>query len=168
VVFENALDLEMVGTLAPGANITCVYGPGLRGGPSETNFPDPEYAIVATLKNLVAVSNSWGDGDSVGSSTTDNYVKLIEANGTAVFASAGDDGDTSIQSYPANDAQNTFGFVAVGGTTLNVNGVAGYLNAAGTSIINTIKSQIVWYDNGNVSSNGDHWGTTSGTSTAYP
>ncbi|MGC8580496.1 MAG: protease pro-enzyme activation domain-containing protein, partial [bacterium] len=168
VVFENTLDLEMAGTLAPGANLICVYGPGKSGGPSETNFPDNEYAIVATLKNLVAVSNSWGDGDSVGSSTTDNYVKLIEANGTAVFASAGDDGDTSIQSYPANDAQNTFGFVAVGGTTLNVNGVAGYLNAAGTSIINTIKSQIVWYDNGNVSSNGDHWGTTSGTSTAYP
>ncbi|MGB9815888.1 MAG: S53 family peptidase, partial [Thermoplasmata archaeon] len=168
VVFENALDLEMAGTLAPGANLICVYGPGKSGGPSETDFPDKEYAIVATLKNLVAVSNSWGDGDSVGSSTTDNYVKLIEANGTAVFASAGDDGDTSTQSYPANDAQNTFGFVAVGGTTLNVNGVAGYLNAAGTSIINTIKSQIVWYDNGNTTSNGDHWGTTSGTSTAYP
>ncbi|MCI4434872.1 MAG: S8/S53 family peptidase, partial [Thermoplasmata archaeon] len=168
VVIENALDLEMVSTLAPGANVVCVYGPGSGGGPKETNFPDNEYAIVATLKNLVAVSNSWGDGDSVGSSTTDNYVKLIEANGTAVFASAGDDGDTSTQSYPANDAQNTFGFVAVGGTTLNVNGNAGYLNGAGTSIINTIKSQVVWYDNGNTTSNGDHWGTTSGTSTAYP
>ena len=168
VVIENALDLEMVSTLAPGANVVCVYGPGKQGGPSETNFPDKEYGIIATLKNLVAVSNSWGDGDSPGSSTTDNYVKLIEANGTAVFASAGDDGDTSTQSYPANDAQNTFGFVAVGGTTLNVNGNAGYLNGAGTSIINTIKSQVVWYDNGNISnSTGDHWGTTSGTSTAY-
>jgi len=160
VMIENTLDLEMVSTLAPGANVVCVYGPGSGGGPSETDFPDNEYAIVAELKNLVAVSNSWGDGDDVGSAATDNYVLLIEANGTAVFASAGDDGDTSTQSYPANDAHNTFGFVAVGGTTLNVNGNAGYLNGSGTSIINTIKSQVVWYDNGE--------GTQSGTSTAYP
>lgn len=58
---ENTLDLEMAGTLAPGASLVCVYGPGgSGGGPSETNFPDPEYSIAAGLTNLIAVSNSWG------------------------------------------------------------------------------------------------------------
>ncbi|MEM3327960.1 MAG: S53 family peptidase, partial [Thermoplasmata archaeon] len=165
---ENTLDLEMVGSLAPGASLVCVYGPGAsNGGPSETNFPDPEYAIAAGLSNLIAVSNSWGGGDTTTSSTTDNYVKQMEATGTSVFASSGDDGDTTTQSNPANDAQNTFGFVAVGGTTLTLNGNAGYLNGAGTPI-NPIINQVVWYDNGNTSSNGDHWGTTSGVSSAYP
>ncbi|MEM3301058.1 MAG: protease pro-enzyme activation domain-containing protein, partial [Thermoplasmata archaeon] len=118
---ENTLDLEMVGSLAPGASLVCVYGPGAsNGGPSETNFPDPEYAIAAGLSNLIAVSNSWGGGDTTTSSTTDNYVKQMEATGTSVFASSGDDGDTTTQSNPANDAQNTFGFVAVGGTTLTL------------------------------------------------
>ncbi|MEM3036153.1 MAG: hypothetical protein QXS18_05045, partial [Thermoplasmata archaeon] len=97
----------------------------------------------------------------------DNYVKQMEATGTSVFASSGDDGDTTTQSNPANDAQNTFGFVAVGGTTLTLNGNAGYYNGAGTPI-NPIINQVVWYDNGNTSSNGDHWGTTSGVSSAYP
>ncbi len=166
---ENTLDLEMVGTLAPGASLVCVYGPGAtNGGPSESNFPDNEYAIASQLSNLIAVSNSWGDGDSQSSSTTDNYVKQMEATGTTVFASAGDDGDTSTQSNPANDAQNTFGFVAVGGTTLTLNGVAGSYNGAGTPLNNPIKSQIVWYDSRSTTSNGDHWGTTSGTSTVYP
>ena len=166
---ENTLDLEMVGSLAPGASLVCVYGPGAsNGGPSETNFPDPEYAIAAGLSNLIAVSNSWGGGDTTTSSTTDNYVKQMEATGTSVFASSGDDGDTTTQSNPANDAQNTFGFVAVGGTTLTLNGNAGYYNGAGTPLTNVIKNQVVWYDNGNTSSNGDHWGTTSGVSSAYP
>ncbi|MEM1756026.1 MAG: S8 family serine peptidase, partial [Thermoplasmata archaeon] len=97
-----------------------------------------------------------------------NYVKQMEATGTSVFASSGDDGDTTTQSNPANDAQNTFGFVAVGGTTLTLNGNAGYYNGAGTPLTNVIKNQVVWYDNGNTSSNGDHWGTTSGVSSAYP
>jgi subtilase family serine protease len=167
---ENTLDLEMVGTLAPGASLVCVYGPGgSGGGPSETNFPDPEYAIAAGLSNLIAVSNSWGDGDTTTSATTDNYVKQMEATGTSVFASSGDDGDTTTQSNPANDAQNTFGFVAVGGTTLTLNGNAGYYNGAGTPLTNVIKKQVVWYDTiDSPNSNGDYWGTTSGVSSAYP
>ncbi|MGC8688950.1 MAG: S53 family peptidase, partial [Thermoplasmata archaeon] len=167
---ENTLDLEMVGSLAPGASLVCVYGPGAtNGGPSETNFPDPEYAIAAGLSNLIAVSNSWGDGDTTTSATTDNYVKQMEATGTSVFASSGDDGDTTTQSNPANDAQNTFGFVAVGGTTLTLNGNAGYYNGAGTPLTNVIKKQVVWYDTlSSPNSNGHYWGTTSGVSTAYP
>ncbi|MFP3318691.1 MAG: protease pro-enzyme activation domain-containing protein [Thermoplasmata archaeon] len=166
--YENTLDLEMVSTLAPGANVVCVYGPGGSNGPAETNFPDNEYAAASQLNNLVAVSNSWGGSDTQTDNTTQNYITEMEATGTTVMASAGDDGDTSTQSNPANDATNTVGFLAVGGTTLTLNGQAGSYNGAGVPAINAIKNQIVWYDNGNTSSNGDHWGTTSGTSSAYP
>ncbi|MEM3335814.1 MAG: hypothetical protein QXY47_07270 [Thermoplasmata archaeon] len=144
VYVENTLDLEMVGSLAPGASLICVYGPSAsNGGPSETNFPDPEYAIAAGLSNLIAVFNSWGDGDTPTSFTTDNYVKQMEATGTSVFASSGDEGDIFIQSNPANDAQNTFGFVAVGGTTLTLNGNDGDYNGVGTPLTNVIKKQVV-------------------------
>ncbi len=167
--YENTLDLEMVSTLAPGANVVCVYGPGnTNGGPSETNFPDNEYAAASQLNNLVAVSNSWGGGDTQTDNTTQNYVIEMEATGTTIMASAGDDGDTSTQSNPANDATNTAGFLAVGGLTVTLNGQAGSYNGAGVPASNAIFNEVVWYDNGNTTSNGDHWGTTSGTSTAYP
>ncbi|NPA74900.1 MAG: peptidase S53, partial [Euryarchaeota archaeon] len=49
---ENELDLEMVGTLAPGVNVTLVYGNGTyynstgSSGPGETDFPDQEYNYI--------------------------------------------------------------------------------------------------------------------------
>ncbi|MGC8646574.1 MAG: S53 family peptidase, partial [Thermoplasmata archaeon] len=167
--YESTLDLEMVSTLAPGANVVEIYGPGSsNGGPSETNFPDQEYASASQINNLVAISNSWGGGDQQSDSTTQNYVYQMESTGTTIMASAGDDGDTSTQSNPANDATNQGGFIAVGGTTLTVAGPGNQYNAAGDPITNAIINQVVWYDNGATNNNGDHWGTTSGTSTAYP
>ncbi|MGC9167091.1 MAG: S53 family peptidase, partial [Thermoplasmata archaeon] len=166
--YESELDLEMVTTLAPGANVVEVYGPGSsNGSPSESNFPDKEFAAASQLNNLVAVSNSWGGGDEKGSSTTQNYVYEMEATGTTIMASSGDDGDTSTQSYPANDATNQGGFIAVGGTTLTVAGPGNQYNAAGDPITNVIVKQVVWYDNGATNSDGNHWGTTSGTSSVY-
>ncbi len=165
---ESTLDLEMVTTLAPGVKAVEVYGPGNSSGPSETNFPDEEFAAASKLSNLVAVSNSWGGGDVQGDNVTQNYVYEMEATGTTVMAAAGDDGDTSQQSYPANDATNTGGFLAVGGLTVTLNGNSGSYSGIGVPVTNPILNQVVWYANGQTQNNGDTVGTTSGTSTAYP
>lgn len=141
--FESTLDLEMVTTLAPGVNAVEVYGPGNSSGPSETNFPDEGFAAASKLSNLVAVSNSWGGGDVQGDNITQNYVHEMEATGTTVMAAAGDDGDTSQQSYPANDATNVGGFLAVGGLTVTLNGNAGSYNGAGLPAVNAILNQVV-------------------------
>ncbi len=168
VDMENTLDLEYSGMQAPGSNVVNVYGPGSGGGPSESNFPDNEYNIATnTFSNLSAVSNSWGGTDTLPSYAVAADVQELNAKGVTVFASAGDNGDTTSQSYPATFANNTFGIVAVGGTTLDVRGVP-TPDGTGTSTINPIASQIVWYDNGNTTSTGAHWGTTSGTSSVYP
>ncbi len=180
VSVENELDLEMVGTLAPGVDAYCVYGPGNGRSPSESNFPDNEYDYIAntlasdTSATLVAVSNSWGDGDYSGSATTDNDVKALNAMGVTVLASSGDDGDTDSPSYPAIDAQSSYGIIAVGGTTPYPNGnddtsrddyaLMGY----NTNLANPRSNEIVWYDSSQTMSNGDHWGTQSGVSSAYP
>ncbi len=176
---ENELDLEMVGTLAPGVDAYCVYGPGSGQSPSESNFPDNEYDYIAstltsdTSAALVAVSNSWGGGDGTGSAATDNDIKELNAMGVTVLASSGDDGDTTSPSYPSTDAQGTIGVIAVGGTSPTPNGyditslndeaTMGY----NTNLANPRSSEIVWYDASSTMSNGDHWGTQSGVSSAY-
>ncbi|AGB04610.1 putative protease [Aciduliprofundum sp. MAR08-339] len=177
---ENELDLEMVGTLAPGVDAFCVYGPGgSNGGPSESNFPDNEYNyILNTLAAesspvLVAVSNSWGGGDYQVSSTTMNDVKALEAMGVTVMASSGDDGDTTSPSEPSTAAYDNYGFLAVGGTTPIPNGVdhttlddyatMGY----NTNIADPRSNEVVWYDTTSTNSAGDHWGTQSGVSSVY-
>jgi len=177
---ENELDLEMVGTLAPGVDAYCVYGPGSsQGSPAENNFPDNEYNyILNTLakddtKTLTAVSNSWGDGDSAGSAATDNAVKALNAMGVTVLASSGDDGDTDSPSYPSTDAHDIFGFVAVGGTTPFPNGddLTSLTDAAtmgyNTNLANPRIKEVVWYDSSSTNSQGDHWGTQSGISQSY-
>jgi len=187
---ENELDLEMVGTLAPGVDAYCVYGPGntnsnYRGSPGESNFPDNEYDYIAnTLASdssatLVAVSNSWGGGDYTGDASTDNDIKALNAMGVTVLASSGDDGDTDTPGYPAIDAQSTFGVISVGGTTpipngyditsINDEATMGY----NTNISNPRSDEHVWYDNGSgANGNGpggsnDDWGTQSGVSSNY-
>ncbi|MGC8992276.1 MAG: protease pro-enzyme activation domain-containing protein [Thermoplasmata archaeon] len=171
--YENTLDLEMVTTMAPGVNAVCVYGPGNSSGPSETNFPDEEYAALSNLSNLIAVSNSWGGYNNNGSeapidNVSANYVLMLESTGTTFLASAGDLADAENLSMPANYATNYSGFLAVGGTTLIMNGPSGVLNGSGIPVLNAINNQIVWYDNSSYLSSGVAYGTTSGTSKIYP
>ncbi|MGC8691549.1 MAG: protease pro-enzyme activation domain-containing protein [Thermoplasmata archaeon] len=171
--YENTLDLEMVTTMAPGVNAFCVYGPGNSSGPSETNFPDEEYASLSKLNDLVAVSNSWGGYNNNGSEApVDNvsaeYVLMLESTGTTFLASAGDYGDVDNVSMPANYATDTSGFLAVGGTTLLMNGPSGVLNGYGVPVTNSIYNQIVWYDQSAIAYGNIHYGTTSGTSKIYP
>jgi len=114
---EMALDIEYSSTMAPGAHILAVYGPGLF-----TTTIDDDYAAIAgmaTVPNIV--SNSWGgDEDGFGSGslygtqwdnpyTMHSYVMLITARGATVIASSGDGGGFDpgtgmlAGSYPATD-----------------------------------------------------------------
>ncbi len=176
---ENELDLEMIGTLAPGVDVVCVYSDS-----AQKNFPADNYNYIlntlAKNSTLVAVSNSWGDGDSSVDSTTMADVQALNALGVTVLASSGDDGDTTSPSEPSTAAYDNYGFIAVGGTSPIPNGVddnsTDFTNDTyqtmgnNTDIANPRSDEIVWYDSTATGAGGnsnDHWGTQSGISSKY-
>ncbi len=146
--FESTLDLEMVGSLAPGITEVEIYGPG----PYE-NYLDAAFAAAlnngssfAPLNNLVAISNSWG-GQDTNDSTWMQYEEEAAARGITVLASSGDDGNTNstAPSFPATMAYNNFGTLAVGGAEMTLSGTASQ-NGTGTT---GIQSEAVWYNSPN-------------------
>jgi len=146
-VGENTLDLEMVGSTAPGATIYNVYGTSAASDETDAAL---EFVLSPTgypgLRNVSVISNSWGSVDANDST----WVPLLEeaqARGVTVLAAAGDSANDPYSSYylgtptefPSVMAYNTFGVTAVGGTALTVNAdpsSADYLS---------IESQSVWY-----------------------
>ncbi len=63
---ENTLDLEMLGSTAPGAHLYNVYGPSLS-----NTYLDDAFAFIlnpnatyAALDNVSVISNSWGGTDA--------------------------------------------------------------------------------------------------------
>jgi Pro-kumamolisin, activation domain len=136
-IAESALDLEMAGSMAPAANITEVYttcDPSSSGPQGSTLAQmDDAFATAVTnpngspyLKNVTVISNSWGVHGASGQAPVDDPAwvnTLMEANalGITVLASSGDSGDTSV-SWPAVIGNDSFGMLAVGGTTINVSG----------------------------------------------
>ncbi|MGP6220149.1 S53 family peptidase [Caldiplasma sukawensis] len=126
---ENTLDLEMAGSLAPGASIFNVYGPT-----SSCENIDSAFAFILNpnnkvpqLKNVSVITNSWGASDNNNTLWYD-YLQEAQARGITVLASSGDGCDNvnsskysgSISSFPAAMAYNSFGITAVGGTTLRL------------------------------------------------
>jgi hypothetical protein len=160
--YESTLDIEMAGSLAPGASIVEVYGPQ-----ATMNYLDQCFAAVlnpsgssgaaTALQNTVVISNSWGGSDST-DSLWHQYEQQAAARGITVLASSGDDGTTTTPSFPATSAYNTYGTIAVGGTTTILSGTASN-DGTGTT---GISSQSVWY---NTPSAGD--GSQSGVSSVY-
>lgn len=129
---ENTLDLEMAGSTAPGASIYNVYGPNSTFSDLSLAFEtilngDPNYP---TLSNVSVISNSWGSNDTL-SNTWNNFLQESQARGITVLGSSGDSGDsfsssksvsnTEFVQFPSTVAYNTYGVVAVGGTTLTIN-----------------------------------------------
>ncbi len=160
--FESTLDLEMAGSTAPGATIVEVYGPS-----ATENYLDEAFASAlnngssfAPLKNVVAISNSWGGQDN-NDSTWMQYEQEAAARGITVLASSGDDGNTNsaAPSFPATMAYNNFGTLAVGGTEMTISGNPSQ-NGTGTT---GIASQAVWY---NSPQSGD--GSQGGVSSVFP
>ncbi|MGC8724981.1 MAG: protease pro-enzyme activation domain-containing protein [Thermoplasmata archaeon] len=139
-VVENTLDLEMVGSLAPGASIVNIYAPFNR-----TGFPDNEYNMAVSLANLTAISNSWGTIPEGIDYTVNNDIEQLNARGVTVFASSGDSPATPFPAWPASLAYNNFGVVSVGGLTLKLNGVPS-IDGTGTDTLNPIQSQAIWFN----------------------
>jgi len=163
---ENTIDLEMMGSTAPGATIYNVYGPS-----SAVTYLDEAFTTILNdpgLANVSVISNSWGANDGNNSVW---YADLMEAQarGITVVASSGDSGNNPASSkwvatgveFPATMAYNGFGDTAVGGTTLTVNA-----NPSSPTYLQRT-SEIVW----NISTgtgNGGPAGTTGGISTVFP
>ncbi|WP_198676407.1 S53 family peptidase [Kribbella monticola] len=101
---EQALDVDAVSAAAPDAKIVVVQA-------NSASFADLGTAVVTAAKQpgVVAISNSYGGGDSADST----YGTYYNHPGIAVTASTGDNGYQGA-SYPASSSYVT----AVGGTSL--------------------------------------------------
>ncbi|MGC8515125.1 MAG: S53 family peptidase [Thermoplasmata archaeon] len=162
---ENTLDLEMLGSTAPGSSIYNVYG----NNASTVNLVDAFSSILnplpaySALDNVSVISNSWGGTDR-NCSIWYNDLQEANARGITVLASSGDDADSpssseyigSNVSFPASMAYNNFGMVAVGGVSVTLN----------QSL--QIASETNWYEPGSITNLSTVVGTTSGISSVFP
>jgi hypothetical protein len=160
--FENTIDLEDLGALAPGATIYNVYGPS----PTFADL-DQAFAYVLSpnasapgLANVSVISNSWGAPEINDTGWYDD-LQEAQARGITVLAISGDSGDSPVSSwgigdafYPGSMAYDDFGDVAVGGTTNTLSG----------STLSLL-TQRAWYD---ASQPGGPVGSTGGTSALFP
>jgi subtilase family serine protease len=120
---EQALDVESVHAMAPGAAILFVG--------AQDCFDNSLLAALQTAitSGASVVSDSWGDtlGDLFTDSATktafDDTFLVADGTGVSVLFSSGDDGDNfAISGLTAPDYPPTSPFVtAVGGTTLEIN-----------------------------------------------
>jgi subtilase family serine protease len=106
---EENLDVQWVHAIAPNAKILLVEaisssGPNLMAAVS----------YAKSQPNVVAVSMSWGGAEYSGEAKDDSYFSTN--SNIQFFAAAGDDGHAT--SWPAASTR----VVAVGGTTLNLDG----------------------------------------------
>ena len=165
-VLENTLDLEMAGSLAPGASIYNVYGPNSTFSDLTVAFntilsPPKSYSGLA---NVSVISNSWGSNDTV-SSAWNLLLQECQARGITVLASSGDSGNsfsssksvsnTEYVQFPSTLAYDTYGVVAVGGTNLSINPVS-----------LALQSEQAWYLPPS-STSSDTLGTVGGISNLY-
>ncbi|WP_393972110.1 protease pro-enzyme activation domain-containing protein [Oxyplasma meridianum] len=146
---ENTLDLEMIGSTAPGSSIYNVYGVN----PTNTTIDEalefilsPSGKYASALDNVSVISNSYGSPE-YNSSAWYEGLQEAQARGITVLASSGDSGDNKFSpdystnpaytgdyvEFPSAMSYNDFGVTAVGGTTLTLH--PNY----------TIENQTVWY-----------------------
>ncbi len=166
---ENTLDLEMVGSTAPGSSIYNVYGPNSTAESTDSALafilnPNSTYSA---LNNVSVISNSWGTSE-YNNTVWYQYLQEAQARGISVLASSGDSGDNNQSSkyipnpyypgdyvqFPAAMAYNDFGVTSVGGTTLTLTNNLHILN------------QTAWYES-NLSTSGSPAGSTGGISQVF-
>ena len=168
---ENTLDLEMVGSMAPGASIYNVYGPvasytDLDSALADILSPPLSFSkpVRDGLSNVTVVSNSWGGTDMNDSSW---YSSLVQAalRGVTVLASSGDSGDNTASSKyvgstvesPSTAATNGAGMLAVGGTTVELD----------PSTL-ALTSEVTWNITAADTGDGGPAGSTGGLSDQFP
>ena len=131
---ENTVDLESLGSTAPGAQLYDVYGSSAAPVALDTEFSDilsPPGVLGSTLvhelDNVSVIVSSWGQDNHYDAAW---YADLeqAQARGISVLAASGDADDSPASPYwtgtfaefPAAMAYDTFGDVAVGGTSLTL------------------------------------------------
>ncbi len=165
---ENSLDLEMAGSMAPGAPLYNFYFAGSLLENSASDIADDfatelsdalSYSYGAA--RLGAVSASFGLPD-LNDSAWNAALSMAAAMGVTVVVASGDQANAPDDltgrdagpwpTWPATATFNSSGAVAVGGVTVNVTGEpAGWYNASGFVIlfdanITGIESLTTWYD----------------------
>ncbi len=192
-ITENSLDLEMLGSLAPGAALYDFYFAAssfldhAQGNPVGGMVADLNAALSFNYgqDRLAAISNSWGTNDQTNAGWAQLEQKAA-AMGVTLFAASGDQGDapsavtgraglTAWPSFPSTATYDTYGVVAVGGTSLRLSGaptgsyVPGQVGLPPPGYdapnITGMAAQTVWYNNG--SGGTDISGTEGGISAAY-
>jgi len=186
---ENSLDLEMAGSLAPGASLYNFYfaGSELQGsatvGDAANYLADDLASALAynySPAHLAVVSCSFGVPD-LNNSLWNAELLTAAATGVTVLAASGDQGDapSSLTNrgvgqwplWPATAATNDSGALSVGGTSLSLSVTPNsYYN--GTEVNLTydpdagwLTSETAWYDTSN--GPGSYVGSEGGASTVY-
>jgi kumamolisin len=186
--FENSLDLEMAGSMAPGAQVVNFYFAGslLSGSASDASVAD-DFATSLSLAlshnytpaRLAVVSCSFGLPD-LNDSSWNFEAKEAAAMGVTISVASGDQGnapdgltgrdDGQWPTWPATADFNDSGAIAVGGISMTVGGRAsttypgnGGLNLTYDSNMTGILSQSAWYDTTDGVA-----GTEGGVSTVFP
>ncbi len=133
---ENTLDVDMLGSMAPGANVFQTFAGSSTTAAINTVFGDllsPSTSLystlggfdtataIADLKNVSVITNSWTTGSgttSLGATWLAN-LKTAQTRGITVLGATGDSGVTV--EPPAAQTGSAFGTVAIGGTTAALN-----------------------------------------------
>ncbi len=188
--FENSLDLEMAGDMAPGAPLYNFYFAGslLAGNPSASQLAsDFGQSLAEALAyhyspaHLAVVSGSFGLPD-LNNSLWNVELGVAEATGVSGGISSGDQGNAPDSltgrsegpwpTWPASAAFNSTGAVAVGGVSLTLDGSpSGTINATSVNLtydplVRGIGSTSAWWDA--QGGPGTVAGTEGGVSTVYP
>jgi kumamolisin len=146
---EVLLDIEVAGSIAPGAKIVVYFTPNTSQG-----FQDAlSTAVHDTTNNPSAISISWGGPESTWTSqlmtTFDQVAQEGAALGVTITVAAGDDGSSD----GVSDGSNNVDFPA---SSPNV------LACGGTNIVSSgtsIESETVWNDGANGGATGGGFST---------
>jgi pseudomonalisin len=191
--FENSLDLEMAGSLAPGAPLYNFYFAGSLlyndgnpvTGADIASYFDQDLASALSYNyspaRLGVVTNSFGISD-LNDSTWNEELQEAAVMGVTVVAASGDQGnapdtltgrgDGQWPIWPASAAFNTSGALSVGGVSLAVSGLpAGWYNGSYLSdgydtTFGGLTSLSAWWDDSGPP--GSFAGTEGGISTVNP
>ena len=171
---ENSLDLEMAGSLAPGADLVNFYFAGSllaapTSNPSDGDIADDfgqtlEAALTHNYSpaSLVAVSASFGLPD-LNDALWDTELENAAATGVTVLAASGDQADApnylsgrsqgQWPGWPASAAFDTYGAVSVGGFSFSMSGSPngtyysnGTLNVSFDPAPGAFQQLGAWYD----------------------
>lgn len=189
--WENSLDLEMVGSVAPGSSIYNFYFAGsLLASSSATDASiagDFAQSLADALaynyapEHLGVISGSFGLAD-LNNSAWDRELDVASLLGVTVVAASGDQGNAPNSqtggsegqwpTWPASATFNDSGAIAVGGVSLSLSGkpsaytMPTSVNLSYDASDGSIQSMVAWYNT--LGGAGQLVGTEGGVSTLYP